>query len=156
MECSINNLQDDYPLKEEVISLLERVLQEAAAVLGVDGQAEVSLTLVDDAAIQDLNRTYRGIDAPTDVLSFALEENVPDEPVSFTPEVERLLGDIVISVPAAVRQAREYGHSLERELAFLAVHGFLHLLGYDHEGEEAAARMEARQEEILARMGLKR
>lgn len=156
MECSINNLQDDYPLKEEVISLLERVLQEAAAVLGVDGQAEVSLTLVDDAAIQDLNRTYRGIDAPTDVLSFALEENVPEEPVSFTLEVERLLGDIVISVPAAVRQSREYGHSLERELAFLAVHGFLHLLGYDHEGEEAAARMEGLQEEILTRVGLKR
>ncbi|WP_406677973.1 rRNA maturation RNase YbeY [Moorella sp. ACPs] len=156
MECSINNQQDDYPLGEELISLLEKVLQEAAAVEGVDPGAEVGLTLVDDAAIQDLNRTYRGVDAPTDVLSFALEETSPGEPAYFDPRVDRLLGDIVVSVPTAVRQAQNYGHSLARELAFLTVHGFLHLLGYDHGTEDAAARMEARQEDILTRVGLKR
>ncbi|GEA16481.1 endoribonuclease YbeY [Moorella sp. E308F] len=156
MECSINNQQDDYPLGEELISLLEKVLQEAAAVEGVDPGAEVGLTLVDDAAIRDLNRTYRGIDAPTDVLSFALEETSPGEPAHFDPRVDRLLGDIVVSVPTAARQAQNYGHSLARELAFLTVHGFLHLLGYDHGTEDAAARMEARQEDILARVGLKR
>ncbi|CEP68226.1 Endoribonuclease YbeY [Moorella glycerini] len=156
MECSINNQQDDYPLGEELISLLEKVLQEAAAVEGVDPGTEVGLTLVDDAAIQDLNRTYRGIDAPTDVLSFALEETSPGEPAFVDPGVDRLLGDIVVAVPTAARQAQNYGHSLARELAFLTVHGFLHLLGYDHGTEEEAARMEARQEAILARMGLER
>ncbi|MBC7324918.1 MAG: rRNA maturation RNase YbeY [Moorella sp. (in: Bacteria)] len=156
MECSINNRQDDYPLGEELLSLLERVLAAAAAMEGVGPAAEVGLTLVDDAAIRELNRTYRGLDTPTDVLSFALEEAGPGEPPHAGPEADRLLGDIVVSVPTAARQASLYGHSLARELAFLAVHGFLHLLGYDHDTAAGAARMEARQEEVLARLGLER
>ncbi|WP_258360264.1 rRNA maturation RNase YbeY [Moorella sulfitireducens (nom. illeg.)] len=156
MECFINNQQDSYPLGEEMISLLEKVLQVAAAVEGLDQETEVGLTLVDDAAIRELNRAYRGIDAPTDVLSFALNETGPGEPVCLDPRGDRLLGDIIVSVPTATRQAQDYGHSPARELAFLTVHGFLHLLGYDHDTEEAAARMEARQEEILARVGLGR
>ncbi|AKX93350.1 rRNA maturation RNase YbeY [Neomoorella thermoacetica] len=156
MECSINNQQADYPVGEELLSTLNRVLQAAAAAEGVAGEAEVSLTLVDDAAIKELNRTYRGVDAPTDVLSFALEEKGPDEPAYADPGGDKLLGDIIISVPTAVRQAGEYGHSLARELAFLAVHGFLHLLGYDHDTAAGAADMEARQEAILAGVGLRR
>ncbi|MGI9860793.1 rRNA maturation RNase YbeY [Moorella naiadis] len=156
MECSINNQQDDYPLDEELLAALRRVLAAAAAAAGVTGNTEVALTLVDDAAIQELNRNYRGVDAPTDVLSFALEEAGAAEPVYYDPGVDRLLGDIVISVPTAVRQAGEYGHSLARELAFLAVHGFLHLLGYDHGTADAAAAMEERQEAILAEAGLSR
>lgn len=96
------------------------------------------------------------MDAPTDVLSFALEEKSPDEPAYADPGGDKLLGDIIISVPTAVRQAGEYGHSLARELAFLAVHGFLHLLGYDHDTAAGAADMEARQEAILAGVGLRR
>ncbi|MDN5345240.1 MAG: putative rRNA maturation factor [Clostridia bacterium] len=156
MECSVNNQQDDYPVGEELISLLTRALQEAARAEGIDVRAEVGLTLVDDAAMQDLNREYRGVDAPTDVLSFALEEAGPGEPAYTDPGADRLLGDIVIAVPTASRQAEQYGHSLAREMAFLAVHGFLHLLGYDHRTAEEAARMEARQEAVLAGMGLGR
>lgn len=156
MECSINNQQADYPVDAELLSTLNRVLEAAATTEGVAGEAEVSLTLVDDAAIRELNRTYRGVDAPTDVLSFALEETAPEEPGYTDPGEDRLLGDIIISVPTAVRQAGEYGHSLARELAFLAVHGFLHLLGYDHATAAGAADMEARQEAILAGVGLGR
>ncbi len=156
MECSINNQQGDYPLEEEMIAVLAATLTAAACLEGVDPAAEAGLTLVDDAAIQEFNRTYRGIDAPTDVLSFALDETGPDEPACNVPEAGRLLGDIIVAVPAAVRQAERYGHSLARELAFLAVHGFLHLLGYNHDNEADAARMEARQEAILARMELER
>jgi probable rRNA maturation factor len=115
---------------------------------------EVSVTLLDDEGIQRLNREYREVDRPTDVLSFPLWEpnelweSVDGEPVS--------LGDIFISVPRAEEQAAEYGHSFERELGFLAVHGFLHLLGYDHSTEAEEKEMFTRQEEILERVGLKR
>jgi len=156
MECSINNQQDDFPVAGGLISLLTGVLQAAAEVEGIDPAAEVGLTLVNDAAIQEFNRNYRGINAPTDVLAFALEETSPDEPAYVDPSGNRLLGDIIVSVPTAIRQAGVYGHSPDRELAFLAVHGFLHLLGYDHASEVEAAKMEERQEAILTRMGLNR
>ena len=156
MECSINNQQDDFPVSSELKDLLAEVLAVAARLEGVAPDAEVSLTLVDDATIQEYNRIYRGIDAPTDVLAFALEETVPEEPAYVDPSGNKLLGDILVSVATAKRQAGLYGHSLERELAFLSVHGFLHLLGYDHSSAEEAARMEERQEAILSQVGLKR
>lgn len=104
---------------------------------------EVSLTFCDNDFIHDLNRTYRNIDRPTDVLSFPMED-------------EQLLGDIVISIPKVRSQAEEYGHSFERELYFLAVHGFLHLLGYDHETKEDEEIMFGKQEQILSDMGIRR
>ena len=156
MECSINNQQDDFPVSSELKDLLAEVLAVAARLEGVAPDAEVSLTLVDDATIQEYNRNYRGIDAPTDVLAFALEETVPEEPAYVDPSGNKLLGDILVSVATAKRQAGLYGRSLERELAFLSVHGFLHLLGYDHSSAEEAARMEERQEAILSQVGLKR
>lgn len=116
----------------------------------------MSLTLVDEATIQEFNRNYRGIDAPTDVLAFALEGTSPEEPVYVDPSGNKLLGDIIVSVPTAISQAGAYEHSPERELAFLAVHGFLHLLGYDHASKSAAGKMEERQKAILSRLGLKR
>jgi probable rRNA maturation factor len=133
--------------------LVRRVLEEAARREGVS-DAEVSVTLVDDRRIWELNRQYRGVDRPTDVLSFAMREG-ETEPV-LGEEGRELLGDIIISVETAERQAREYGHSLERELAFLAVHGFLHLLGYDHQSPEEEAVMFAKQEEVLTGLGLVR
>lgn len=146
--------------------------------------AEVSVAIVGDEEIRELNRDYRGVDAPTDVLSFpqlspgegddgslpAWAETVPPE--AFPPEflvgalgsmgpaqpwvAPLLLGDVVISLPRARDQAERYGHSLERELAFLALHGVLHLLGYDHETPEAERHMHREAEMVLAEMGLER
>lgn len=125
----------------------ETLKQEGAA------EAELSVLLVDDTGIQELNRIWRGIDAPTDVLSFALREGDDHLPL---PVDQELLGDVVISVERAVLQAKEYGNSAERELAFLLTHGILHLLGYDHQTRIEEERMRTRQEAILTALGLSR
>jgi probable rRNA maturation factor len=134
-------------------------LQKAAELEAVTG--EVVITLVTDERIHELNRKYRDVDRPTDVLSFALNESGEEEPDIFLDEDEldeypNMLGDIIISVPRAVQQAADYGHSLEREICFLAVHGFLHLLGYDHGNAEEEKAMFSRQEEVLQAIGLTR
>ncbi|MCX7570827.1 rRNA maturation RNase YbeY [Tumebacillus sp. DT12] len=147
----------------DVADLLTRALIAAARHEEIEA-GEVVVSLVDDERIQELNRTYRDKDQPTDVLSFAMQEEGEDEPEIFfeteeeAAEMDRvdMLGDIIISVPTARRQAGEYGHGLERELAFLAVHGFLHLIGYDHMTEADEKEMFGRQEEILVAMGLTR
>ena len=119
-------------------------------------EAEVSVTVVDDKEIQEINKTYRNIDKATDVLSFPMYQyekaadfdNLDDS--AFNPESgELLLGDIVISAEKVTAQAKEYGHSKEREFAFLLVHSMLHLLGYDHMEEEERLLMESKQKEIL-------
>ncbi len=119
------------------------------------GDYTITLHLVDDEAIRELNREHRGKDAHTDVLSFPLHDPSgmrfvlpPDHPIN--------LGDVVVSYPRAVEQAREYGHSLERELAYLVAHGVLHVLGYDHEEEDERRRMRAREEEALTSLSLSR
>ncbi len=129
-------------------------------------EAEVSVILTDNAAIREINRDHRGIDAPTDVLSFPMvdyeapadfdhvEESVEDY---FNPETgELMLGDIVISVDKVEEQAEKYGHSQTRELAFLVAHSMLHLCGYDHMEDGERLLMEARQNEILERRGYTR
>jgi len=129
-----------------------RVLQAAAVKMSIQG--EVSVSYVDDEEIHALNRTYRGVDRPTDVLSFALldgEEDFP--PVASLPEP---LGDIVISIPTAVRQAAEYEHTVAREVAFLLVHGFLHLIGYDHQDEGSEREMFAIQDDVLNQLDIRR
>jgi probable rRNA maturation factor len=121
---------------------------------GVDPEAEISLVFTDDLEIQELNKTYRGKDVPTDVLSFAMLEPGEGEMAIVEEEEELLLGDIVISLETALRQAEDYGHSLDREIAYLMVHGLLHLLGYDHMTEEDKKIMRQREEELLAAVGL--
>ncbi|MCY0906863.1 rRNA maturation RNase YbeY [Sulfobacillus sp. hq2] len=119
-------------------------------VLGGLENAEVSVVLTNDEAVHALNREYRGVDRPTDVLSFSQREGEdanPDDPV---------LGDIVISLDRVAAQAADYGHSFERELGFLTVHGVLHLLGWDHELPDEEQRMMAKTEEILGGIGLSR
>lgn len=129
-------------------------------------EAEVNLTLTDNETIHAINQEYRQIDRPTDVLSFpmlsydtpgdfsALEDSVED---NFNPDTgEILLGDIIISVPKVLEQAREYGHSPRREYAFLIVHSMLHLFGYDHMTEDEAAFMENKQKEILQELQILR
>ncbi|HWR42666.1 rRNA maturation RNase YbeY [Sporomusa sp.] len=140
--------------------MLMQVLNKAAEVYGLEPQAEVSVVLADDDYIRQLNRQYRGKDTPTDVLSFAMNEHCQGdhEPeITEAPDdIEILLGDIIISLDTTARQAEEFGHSLERELAYLTVHGMLHLLGYDH--EDQAERLEMRKEEeyVLSLLGITR
>ena len=112
---------------------------------------EFNVILVDNNYIHTLNHDYRGIDRETDVITFALEDNKDIEYENY-----RLLGDIYISLDKAHSQALEYGHSFLRELSFLAIHGFLHLLGYDHMNPEDEKVMFTRQEEILDAYGIKR
>ena len=139
------------PQLEEILT---SVLKKTSELYDLEAQSEVSVVLVDDRYIRQLNREYRDNDYATDVLSFALNEG--DEPQIIDGSPENLLGDIIISLETAVRQANEYGHSLEREVAFLTVHGMLHLLGYDH--EEEADRQEMRREEefVLGKLGITR
>lgn len=115
---------------------------------------EVSITLVDNTAIAALNREYRGVDAATDVLSFAMMEG--EEFLDLNEDGEAIMGDIIISMEKVADQAEEYGHSIEREFAFLVVHGTLHLLGYTHDGQQDTKRMRQREEEILEGLGLTR
>jgi probable rRNA maturation factor len=135
--------------------LITRAVATVIEAEALTGQIEVSVLITDDAQIQELNRDYREIDAPTDVLSFAEEEG--DQPFVRPPDLPRYLGDIAISYERTLAQAEEYGHTPARELAFLTVHGMLHLLGYDHErGPEDTAAMRAREEAVMTLLGLPR
>ncbi len=138
----------------EMEQMLISVLKKTAELYGLEPQSEVSVVLADDQYIQALNREYRGKDTPTDVLSFALNEG--DEPEIFEGPDEQLLGDIIISLETAKRQAEEYEHSVEREIAFLTVHGMLHLLGYDHIQEEDRLEMRQEEEAVLSSLGITR
>lgn len=119
-------------------------------------RCEVSVTLVDDAAIRQLNLQYRGKDSATDVLSFSQLDGDRLSLGSLPAEVPVPLGDIVISMPRMAEQALEYGHSEHREYGFLLVHGLLHLLGFDHEAPDDAVAMRAAEEDVLATAGLTR
>ena len=147
-------------VSEDKIKEINDLLQFAADYLKLPEDTEMSVTFMDNAAIQVINRDYRGKDAPTDVISFALEEESEDEiPVVFEAgddPLPRNLGDIMISIERAKEQAQDYGHSYDRELGFLAVHGFLHINGYDHMNPEDEKEMFGLQKEILDAYGLKR
>jgi len=156
VEVFISNLQD----RVEAAELEGVVLRAAKAAAGsypLPPGAELSVCLVDDAYIRELNRRYRGKDSPTDVLSFPQWERPDGEPPEAGDDpAAALLGDVVISLETAARQAEEFGHSLQREVAFLVVHGVLHLLGHDHHTAAGEARMKAREEEVLQALNLGR
>mgnify|MGYP000870734715 CR=1 FL=1 len=151
---------------EDLQGFFEEVLDKTLKFLNLQTQVEVSLLLVDNDEIQNLNRDYRGIDNETDVLSFPMLDLDPSGREVWLEELENgitaddqqvVLGDIVISVEKAEEQAEEYGHGLKRELGFLMVHGVLHLLGYDHEKSESEEQtMNAIQEAILEELSLPR
>ncbi len=130
------------------LEIVKKVLEHAMDKLNID--AIFNVIIVNNDYIHRLNKDYRGIDRETDVITFALEDDK-----TFNPEI-RILGDIYISIEKAKSQSEEYGHSLTRELCFLAVHGFLHLLGYDHMKKEEEEVMFKLQEEILDEVGIKR
>ncbi|EMI09911.1 rRNA maturation RNase YbeY [Anoxybacillus gonensis] len=152
----IDFMDETNEITEEQIERIEKLLQHAAKEENVPDGAEVGITFVDNEKIREINRDYRGKDQPTDVISFALEEMGEEEIEIVGVDVPPVLGDIIISVPKAREQAEQYGHSFMRELGFLAVHGFLHLLGYDHETEEEEKEMFTKQELILQQFGLTR
>ena len=150
------NDQDKIQVTYKLKMLIRRAIQSTLVYEGHNNDCELSVTFTDNEGIKILNSQYRGIDKETDVLSFPLVDFAGgDEPP--VDEPSQLLGDIVISLEKAVAQAEEYGHSFEREAAFLAVHSMLHLLGYDHvNGEEEEADMRRRQTDVLEGMGLTR
>jgi probable rRNA maturation factor len=150
MAVSINNSYGK-PLSDEVWQKIEQIADEALIRHGLPPQAEISLTLCDDRAIHALNKQWRDIDSPTDVLSFPLWEGNELMDAGELP-----LGDIIISVERAEVQAGEFGHSLERELLFLFTHGVLHLLGYDHMDEDERQEMRTEEESLLSGVGAER
>lgn len=158
------NVQLEWSNEQEEIQLPDALLDQFQQLLEITAEVEqldtgmVDLTFVNDETIHQLNKQYRGIDRATDVLSFAMTETMEEEPeIVFEEETpSEMLGDIIISVPRAKQQSEEYGHSLERELGFLFVHGLLHLLGYDHGSDEEEREMFSKQEYILQKAGLLR
>ncbi|MBQ8417862.1 MAG: rRNA maturation RNase YbeY [Phascolarctobacterium sp.] len=153
MIISMENAQDKIALGEYLEQRLQDGLNAVAKLHDLDDMTEVDITIVDDEEIHQLNRDYRNVDRPTDVLSFALDEDDEDEPELLEGQLH-LLGDIIISAETATRQAEEFGHGLEREIVYLAVHGLLHLLGYDHMVEEDKVIMRAKEEEALRAINL--
>ncbi|UAL54809.1 rRNA maturation RNase YbeY [Metabacillus dongyingensis] len=152
----IDMIDETELLTEEQLEMVETLLQHAAEAERVAQDAELSVTFVDNEKIKEINRVYRSKDQVTDVISFAMEEQGKGEVSIVGVDMPPVLGDIIISVPRASEQAEEYGHSFTRELGFLAVHGLLHLLGYDHMTEEDEKKMFGKQKEILDAYGLKR
>ncbi len=142
--------QVDYEIAE--LETVEKVLERAIEKEQLD-DVFLNLIIVDNEYIHNLNKLYRGIDRVTDVITFALED---EDSLVLPKEVGRNLGDIYISIERAKEQASEYGHGLLRELSFLAVHGFYHLLGYDHMNPEDEAIMFKKQEEVLNDYGITR
>lgn len=118
----------------------------------------ISITLTNPEHIQEINKSYRNVDNPTDVLSFPMFEKEELEQIikHEKQEVEDVLGDIIISIPKVQEQAQEYGHSFERELAYMVVHGFYHLMGYDHMEEQDKIVMRAKEENILKKLNITR
>ncbi|MDG5470849.1 rRNA maturation RNase YbeY [Jeotgalibacillus sp. ET6] len=155
MTLNIDFFDETDSLEERDTALVEDLLLFASKKEGVQN-GECSVTFVTNDKIQEINKTYRGKDKPTDVISFAMEDEAEGDLAVIGADIPRMLGDIVISVQVAKEQADEYGHSFSRELGFLALHGFLHLLGYDHIKESDEAVMFGRQNVILEEFGLAR
>ncbi|MEN8701033.1 rRNA maturation RNase YbeY [Bacillus infantis] len=156
MSLNIDFMDETNEVKSSHIEQIEKLLNFAAQKENVEAGSELSVTFVTNDRIQEINREYRDKDKPTDVISFAMEELGEGETEIAGEGIPRVLGDIIISIQRTEEQAGEYGHSFERELGFLAVHGFLHLLGYDHETDEEEREMFGRQKDILDEYGLTR
>lgn len=147
------NDQEKYPITYKLKRLMRLAAEATLAYEGYKGGAELSLTFTDNEGIRKINRKFRKIDAPTDVLSFPLFDFEGEE--EFSEGEANALGDIVISLERAYEQAEEFGHSRDREAAFLCVHSMLHLLGYDHvNNEDEELDMRRRQTAIMEMLGL--
>ncbi len=155
MTLLIDN-RTDFELTEEFEKLFNDVVKESLRYEEFDPDCEVSLSIVNNDEIQEINKQFREIDAPTDVLSFPLLTFEEGEQADVNENNEIMLGDIIISIDKAKAQAEEYGHGLRRELAFLTAHSMLHLMGYDHMEEEEQKEMFKKQDDILNNLGITR
>ncbi len=144
MKVYIDNRQEKVELDKSLYKILKQVVKECLVLEGKSLDYEISISFVDNEEIRLLNKEYRNIDKVTDVLSFPLDENIP-VPIP-------LLGDIVISVEKALEQAKTYGHSFVREVAYLTAHSMLHLLGYDHMEKEEKDVMRSKEKEVMKRL----
>lgn len=149
MELWIDNRQAIHPVDEALMGEVERAVKMALLMERNSLDYEVSVSFVTKEEIHGLNREYRGVDRPTDVLSFPLDEE--DEVFG---EMDVLLGDIVISMETAMEQAEEFGHPLMREVVYLTVHSMFHLMGYDHETDEEKQVMRGREKTVLKELGV--
>ena len=155
LKIYFENDQKKHSIHYNLKMLIRHTILETLDYEGMENDAEVSVTFVDDEGIRELNNRFRGMDKPTDVLSFPLLDYEGESEEPFFDELCHNLGDIVISLERAMAQANEFGHSFEREVAFLTAHSMLHLLGYDHElSEDDDADMRRRQNDIMERLGL--
>ncbi|WP_418790683.1 rRNA maturation RNase YbeY [Phosphitispora sp. TUW77] len=155
MPVFVNNLQEKVPVNSKILDTMEMVVAVSLKLEGRGDDPEVTIALVDDTYITELNYKYRHKGVATDVLSFPMEEIDEEEPV-INGETENILGDIVISMETALRQSEEYGHSLLREMAYLAAHGMFHLLGYRHDAEDRRRIMRDREEKVLSLLNISR
>ena len=147
MNLLIDNENEDIKISQEMEKNLANALTQGLDQLGLGNDYEISLTVVTPEEIRNLNRDYRGVDKETDVLSFPLfdRDQIPES---------GMLGDIVISSQRVIDQAKEFGHSEEREFTYLAIHSLLHLLGYDHIEEDDRLEMRQKEKEIMKRLGV--
>lgn len=155
LKIYFENAQEKLPLTYKLKMLVREAVEATLDLENYQNTAEVSVTFTDNEGIHELNAKYRGVDRPTDVLSFPLfdYEGTSEEPP--VDEMMNMLGDIVISLEKAKEQAEQFGHSFEREVAFLTAHSMLHLLGYDHElGEEEDKEMREKQNIVMDMIGL--
>ncbi len=155
MTLLIDN-RTDFEITEEFEKLFNDVVKESLRYEEFDPECEVSLSIVSNDEIQEINKQFREIDAPTDVLRFPLLTFEEGEQADVNENNEIMLGDIIISIDKAKAQAEEYGHGLRRELAFLTAHSMLHLMGYDHMEEEEQKEMFKKQDDILNNLGITR
>ena len=167
MEMILSSMPENLEIDVQIVDTVRKAAYKVGELYGLDN-AEVSITFTDnkhiheinreyrkvDQHIHEINREYRKVDRPTDVISFALNEG--DEPEIEGGAPVNVLGDIIISVEKAVEQASDYGHSVEREVAFLTVHGMLHLLGYDHIEEEDRKEMRQEEDFVMEKLGISR
>ena len=153
MEIILSSMPENLEIDVDIVDTVRRAAYKVGELYGLDN-AEVSITFTDNKHIHEINREYRKVDRPTDVISFALNEG--DEPLIEGGAPINVLGDIIISVEKAVEQAKDYGHSVEREVAFLTVHGMLHLLGYDHMEEEDRKEMRQEEDFVMEKLGISR
>jgi len=152
MKVIIGHDPENLSVEENIEGEIIRAAELVGKLYGAEN-SELSVTLTDDAHIHELNKNFRGVDRPTDVLSFAFRES--DEPEILSSQTE-ILGDIIISLERAKFQAETYGHSYLREVIFLTVHGLLHLLGYDHIEETDRLEMEREQDFVMSKLGILR
>lgn len=160
-EVYFENEQTAMSFEDEYKGMLRKTVIECLKSEKIEFGCEVNILMTDDASIHEINKQFRNIDRSTDVLSFPMADMDRGRIISLSEDYDRdmgllVLGDIVVSTETAIRQAEEYGHSLQREIAFLTSHGMFHLLGYDHVTKSDETVMMSKQEFVLAKLGLKR